>query len=110
MATQQRPWRRTKTGDDALEIPFAIESRFAPAVSQSPFIPAKAGIQGPRTRPRNWVPASAGTSGIWRQFKSSRLTLAHKLLGLGAFVDFVLIFNTQLPNSATKENAPPSWP
>lgn len=23
----------------------------------TPFIPAEAGIQGPRTRPRNWVPA-----------------------------------------------------
>ena len=27
-------------------------------------MPAKAGIQGPRAGPKNWVPASAGTSGI----------------------------------------------
>ena len=32
-------------------------------LQQSPLIPAKAGIQGPRLRPKNWVPASAGTSG-----------------------------------------------
>src|SRR5882757_5600226 len=42
---------------------------FAPPLNQPPLTPAKAGIQGPRTRPKNWVPASAGTSGIERRFK-----------------------------------------
>src|SRR5262249_9047426 len=34
--------------------------------NHSPLIPAKAGIQGPRTGPKNLVPASAGTSGMNR--------------------------------------------
>jgi hypothetical protein len=40
------------------------EFRFALPLNQSPFVPAEAGTQGPRTRPKNWVPASAGTNGI----------------------------------------------
>jgi hypothetical protein len=40
------------------------EFRFAPPLNQSPLVPAKAGIQGLRTRPKCWVPASAGTNGI----------------------------------------------
>src|SRR5262249_9075915 len=39
---------------------------------------AEAGTQGPRTRPKNWVPASAGTNGIERrsEFSSSRAAAA----------------------------------
>ena len=47
------------------------EFRFAPPLNQSPFVPAEAGTQEPRTRPKNWVPASAGTNGIKRRFKLS---------------------------------------
>src|SRR5262245_52307289 len=32
------------------------EFRFAPPLNQSPFVPAEAGTQGPRTRPKSWVP------------------------------------------------------
>src|SRR5262249_53402072 len=44
------------------------EFRSAPPSNQSPFFPAEAGTQGPRTRPKNWVPASAGTNGIESRF------------------------------------------
>src|SRR5262249_4351607 len=30
-----------------------------------PFVPAQAGTQKPRTRSKNWVPASAATNGDW---------------------------------------------
>src|SRR5262249_17372732 len=47
----------------------------------NPSLTTEAGTQGPRTRPKNWVPASAGTNGIERRFKlsssrSSRLYVA----------------------------------
>src|SRR5262245_31594672 len=45
--------------------------RFAPPLTQSPFVPAKAGTRGPRTLPKYWVPASAGTNGIERRLKLS---------------------------------------
>src|SRR5262249_30059974 len=33
--------------------------------TRTPLIPPKTGIQGRELRPKNWVPASAGTSGKW---------------------------------------------
>jgi hypothetical protein len=40
------------------------EFRFALPLNQTPFVLAEAGTQGPRTWPKSWVPASAGTNGI----------------------------------------------
>src|SRR5437016_4046683 len=62
-----------------------------PVSSQSPLIPAKAGIQEPGTEPKNWVPASAGTSGLWELGPMSvdlaprETTAYHRTLATGLF-------------------------
>src|SRR5262249_49998484 len=56
------------------QAPFVSRSRMFPTSATqihgrtrvNPSSTAKAGTQGLRTRPKNWVPASAGTNGIER--------------------------------------------
>src|SRR5690349_21076804 len=49
--------------------------RFAPPLSRSPFIPAKAGIQGPRIRPRTGSPLPRGRTELRGDSNSSHLAL-----------------------------------
>jgi hypothetical protein len=47
-------------------------------LNQSPFIPAKAGIQGPRTRPKTGSPLPRGRTELRGDSNSSHFALAHK--------------------------------
>src|SRR5215475_2119320 len=51
------------------------ESRFVPPLDQSPFIPAKAGIQGPRTQPSTGSPLPRGRAELRGDPNSSHLAL-----------------------------------
>jgi hypothetical protein len=50
--------------------PSRDEFWFAPSLNQSPFIPAKAGIQKPKTPPKNWAPLSRGRTELESDSKS----------------------------------------